>query len=80
LGFTLVTSLLAVVFGHIALAQIRQAGGRLGGKGLAITGLVLGYLVIIPSVIVVIVVLAILALAPSGSRVTSLVEAGLCWV
>jgi hypothetical protein len=80
LGFTLITSLLAVVFGHIALSQIRQGGGKLGGKGLAITGLVLGYLVIIPSVIVAIVVLAILALAPSGSRVTSMVDAAWCWV
>src|SRR5262245_26944077 len=72
LGFTIITSILAIVFGHIALSQIRQGGGKLGGKGLAIAGLVLGYLVIIPAVIVGIVFAAIVALAPSGTRVTSL--------
>ncbi len=79
LGCTLIGSVLAIVFGHIALSQIRQSQGKLGGKGLAITGLILGYLVIVPAVIVAIVVLAILALAPSGSRVT-LVEIGSMWV
>ena len=33
---------LAVVFGHIALGQIARSGQS--GRGLAITGLVLGYL------------------------------------
>jgi hypothetical protein len=37
-------SLLAVVFGHVSLSQIKKSAGRLGGRGLAITGLVLGYL------------------------------------
>jgi hypothetical protein len=37
-------SVLAVVFGHIALRQINESGGREGGSGLAIAGLVLGYL------------------------------------
>ena len=35
-------SLLAVVFGHVALGQIRRT--HEGGRGLAIAGLVLGYL------------------------------------
>src|ERR1700682_6476664 len=37
-------SILAVVFGHVSLSQIKKSAGRLGGRGLAITGLVLGYL------------------------------------
>ena len=37
-----VGSILAVVFGHIALAQIRQRGQ--GGHGMAVAGLVLGYI------------------------------------
>ena len=37
-------SFLAVIFGHIALGQIARAGGRQQGNGLAIGGLVLGYL------------------------------------
>lgn len=37
-------SLLAVIFGHVALGQIKKSGETQGGKGLAIAGLVLGYL------------------------------------
>lgn len=51
-------SLLAVVFGHIALSQISRSGES--GRGLAIAGLVLGYIG------VGVVVLAVLAGAASG--------------
>ena len=37
-------SIVAVIFGHIALRQIKQSGGRETGTGLAIAGLVLGYM------------------------------------
>lgn len=37
-------SALAVVFGHIALRQIKAGGGAQRGRGLAIGGLVLGYI------------------------------------
>jgi hypothetical protein len=36
-------SIVAVIFGHLSLSEIRRSAGRLKGKGLAITGLVLGY-------------------------------------
>jgi hypothetical protein len=36
-------SALAIAFGHVALGQIQRAGGREGGRGIAIAGLVLGY-------------------------------------
>ena len=36
-------SALAIVFGHVALGQIRSAGGRQRGRALAIGGLALGY-------------------------------------
>ena len=39
-------SVLGVVFGHVALRQIKRDGGRQGGKGLAIAGLVVGYLAV----------------------------------
>ena len=47
--------ILAVVFGHVSLSQIKKSAGRLGGRGLAITGLVLGYLGIamIPLILIV---------------------------
>jgi hypothetical protein len=37
-------SVLAVVFGHVALNQIDKSGGRETGRGMAIAGLVLGYI------------------------------------
>lgn len=40
----LVAALLAVIFGHRAKASICRSGWRLRGKGMAIAGLVLGYL------------------------------------
>lgn len=33
----------AVLFGHLSLSEIRRSAGRLGGKGLAIAALALGY-------------------------------------
>lgn len=36
-------SILALVFGYMAQSQIRAAGGRQGGNGLAIAGIVLGW-------------------------------------
>ena len=39
----LVCSTLAIVFGTIAKREIDASGGRLGGRGLAATGTVLGW-------------------------------------
>jgi hypothetical protein len=33
-----------VIFGHIALGQIKESGGRESGRGFAIAGLALGYM------------------------------------
>jgi hypothetical protein len=35
--------LLALVFGYIALSQIKRSGGREGGRGLALAGVTLGW-------------------------------------
>ena len=45
----------AIVFGHIALSEIRKSAGRLKGDGLAIAGLVLGYMwvVAIPIILII---------------------------
>jgi type IV pilus assembly protein PilA len=40
-------SIVAVVLGHLSLSEIRRSAGRLKGDGLAIAGLVLGYLGIV---------------------------------
>ncbi|MGH9377003.1 MAG: DUF4190 domain-containing protein [Terriglobia bacterium] len=43
-SFIPVVGLLAVIFGHLAMASIRRSGGRMLGEGMAGIGLVLGYL------------------------------------
>jgi type IV pilus assembly protein PilA len=47
-------SIVAIVFGHLSLSEIRKSAGRLTGSGLAIAGLVLGYagLAVIPVLII----------------------------
>ena len=42
-----VTSLPAVICGHLGLGKIKRSGGQLGGTGLAIAGLITGYLCLI---------------------------------
>ncbi len=39
-----VTALAAVILGHLALSEIKKSAGRLAGQGMAIAGLVLGYI------------------------------------
>jgi type II secretory pathway pseudopilin PulG len=52
--FFLPASIAAIILGHLSLSEIRSSAGRIGGRGIAITGLVLGYLglTIIPIMIV----------------------------
>ncbi|WP_374603727.1 DUF4190 domain-containing protein [Arenimonas sp.] len=49
LGWTflpLLGSLVAIITGHMARSEIRQSNGQLEGDGLAIAGLVLGWITI----------------------------------
>ena len=39
-------SLLAVIFGHVALSAIQRSGGWERGRGVALAGLLLGYLML----------------------------------
>jgi hypothetical protein len=52
--FFLPASIVAVIFGHLSLSDIRKSAGRLKGDGLAIAGLVLGYagLAVVPVLII----------------------------
>jgi len=61
-------SIAAVVLGHIALKQIDESRGRLAGRGLALSGLVLGYVVLVAATVIGIVVLLVSALQtpPAG--------------
>lgn len=47
------TGIPAVITGHIALGKIKKSGGVLQGRGLAITGLILGYVLTVLSVAIV---------------------------
>jgi type IV pilus assembly protein PilA len=44
LFFFLPAAIVAVIMGHLSLSDIQKSAGRLGGRGMAIAGLVLGYL------------------------------------
>jgi type IV pilus assembly protein PilA len=44
LFFFFIPALGAIVLGHLALSDIKKSAGRLKGHGIAVTGLVLGYL------------------------------------
>ena len=57
-------SLLALIFGYAALHQIKQSGGRESGRGMAIAGVVLGWLGL-PGLLA-IMVLAVMAAGRTG--------------
>jgi hypothetical protein len=46
------SAILGIVFGHIALSQIKRTGQ--GGRGLAIAGLIAGYIMVAITVVLVI--------------------------
>jgi hypothetical protein len=52
-------SVLAVIFGHVALSQINKSNGTQSGRGLAIAGLTLGWIGVA--------ILLIILLAAAGS-------------
>jgi len=41
-GCAFIPSLLAIIFGIVALSQIAKSGGEGGGKGMAVAGIVCG--------------------------------------
>jgi hypothetical protein len=56
LGWTLlpfIGMIVAIITGHIALGQVRASNGTQTGEGLAIAGLVLGYLALAVGLIVI---------------------------
>lgn len=51
----LIAAIVAIVAGHMARSEIRQSNGSLDGDGLAIAGLILGYIQIALLVLLIIV-------------------------
>jgi hypothetical protein len=68
-------SILALVFGYVAKGQIDRSGGRQTGRGMAIAGIVLGWIGV--AVAVILIVFAI-ALANSSSDINSDPSDGFC--
>ena len=52
-------AILAIIFGHLSLSEIGKSAGRIKGRGMAIAGLVLGYLGISAIPILIIAAIAI---------------------
>ena len=52
--FVFPLSVVAVILGHLSLSEIRRSAGRTGGYGMAVAGLVLGYLglAVVPTLII----------------------------
>ena len=64
-------SVLGVIFGHMALGEIKRSGGVVEGQGLAIAGLVIGYvgvgiLVILACLVTLIVLASLNGGTPTG--------------
>lgn len=63
-------SILAVVFGHVALSQIKRSMGAVGGRGLAVAGLVLGYLGVAMLALFIVAAIALDPDAPTAAECT----------
>lgn len=65
LAIPLVASIAAVICGHLARSQIRAGEGRVGGEGMALTGLITGYLgILIYGGLVAFFIILIVSLSP----------------
>ena len=53
-----------IILGHMALSEIAKSGGRIEGRGLAMAGLIIGYVLAALIVIAIVVVIALLANSP----------------
>ena len=63
-----VGAIAAIVCGHMALSSIGKARGGLGGRGMAVTGLVMGYASILLVVIPILASLSMAAISKMGER------------
>jgi len=62
-GTGFIPSVLAVVFGHVAMYQIRRSAGRLEGSSMAVAGLVCGYIGLVMNLAAIIVAVLCFALS-----------------
>ncbi len=62
--------LVGVILGHLALNEIKKSGGYTQGRGLAIAGLIIGYLQIAAGVLVLLFFIIAIAFAPASSSIS----------
>jgi hypothetical protein len=70
--FPVVAAIAAVVTGHLAKKEIRESGGTLGGDGMSLAGLLLGYIqlgLFVLGIIIVLVVLLAVVPTTTGSAI-----------
>ena len=66
--FPVVAAIAAVVTGHLAKKEIRNSGGMIGGDGMALAGLLLGYIQLGLAVIgIIILIFALMLFSTSGN-------------
>ena len=66
--FCLLTGIPAIIFGVLSLSEIGRSGGRIGGRGMAITGIVTGGIGVVGTLILVV---ALLLPAVQAARATA---------
>ena len=70
LGFvTCISGIVAIILGHIARKQIRESGGTQQGDGMALAGLILGY--IMTALLLAYIVFIIVAVATTDTNTTN---------
>ncbi len=62
--------LVGVILGHLALSEIKKSNGYTQGRGLAIAGLIIGYLQIAVAVIIVLFFIIAILVSPAGGSST----------
>lgn len=62
----MITSLVAIITGHVALSKIKYSQGRLHGRGFAITGLLFGYLMLLLTIVAIGYIIRLNPSNPSG--------------
>lgn len=76
LGFGLLTGIPAVICGHVALSRIRASRGTIQGHGLAVAGLVCGYISVVATVALALLVMPTVSHARLQTRLESLAMNG----
>ncbi|HEY7835032.1 MAG TPA: DUF4190 domain-containing protein [Ktedonobacterales bacterium] len=68
LGFPFIGGILGAIFGHLALGEIKRSEGRVVGHGMAMAGLIVGYINVGLTLCVVAGIIAVGIIGAAGAR------------